>query len=323
MAAKKNETFTATEQAAIREKVRAILADEDLSQTEAARESGIAYGTFTGWLAGTYQGNNDRIAGDVQIWLSARADKAHAARKVPKAPEFQATPSAQAFIETLRYAQVMPDIAVIAGGAGIGKTVALQHYAASNPNVWAATMEPCSASLYTMLSELAEVMNVAEKVQTKLSRAIGRRVEGAGGLIVVDEAQHLDARALEQLRALHDRYGVGVALVGNETVYARLEGEGRKASFAQLFSRIGMRITQSKPRAADMCALIAAWGVTGAEEIRLLKAIARKPGALRVMTKCLRLASMIAAGAEEPLGVKHIKAAWERLSSQPVAEAAS
>ena len=316
MADTKNETFTEEEQAAIRAKVRSILSEENLSQTETARESGVAYGTFTGWLAGTYQGNNDRVAGDVQIWLAAREENARAARKIPQAPDFQETQSARSFTEILRYAQVMPDIAVIAGTAGIGKTMAARHYAATNPNVWTATMEPCSASVYPMLGELAEVMSITEKVQTKLSRAIGRKVEGTGGLVIVDEAQHLDARALDQLRALYDRYSVGIALVGNETVYARLEGEGRKPSFAQLFSRIGMRITQARPRAADMCTLIAAWGVTGAEEVRLLKAIARKPGALRGMTKCLQLASMIAVGAEEPLSVKQIKAAWERLSSQ-------
>lgn len=323
MAGTKNETFTDDDQAAIRARVQEILSAEGLSQAELARELGVPYGTFTGWFAGKYTGNNDRVAGEVQIGLAAREEKARAARKIPTAPDFQDTPSARAFIEIMRYAQIMPDMAVIAGGAGIGKTKALQHFAATNPNVWVATMEPCSSTVYPMLGELAEVMGITERVMTKLSRAIGRKVSGAGGLIIVDDAQHLDSRALDQLRALYDRYGVGIALVGNQTIYARLEGEGRKANFAQLFSRIGMRITQSKPRATDMCALISAWGVTGAEEVRLLKAIARKPGALRVMTKCLRLASMLARGAEEDLTSKHIKAAWERLSESPDAGAAS
>lgn len=316
---RKDNTFTPEEMAEIRDRVRAVMAAEGLSQADVARQSGVAYGTLTGWLAGTYAGNNDRVAGDIQIWLAARVEQRRAATAVPRPPGFHRTPSAEAFLETLRFAQVIPEISVIAGGAGIGKTTACRHYAETTPNVWLATMQPNTANIHAMLTEIAEVMGVVEKSPTRLARAIGRKVQDSGGLIVIDEAQHLAPTALDQLRSIYDRYGVGVALVGNETVYSRLEGEGRKAQFAQLFSRIGVRVTQFRPRAGDICALIAAWGVEDPEEVKLLKAIARKPGALRVMTKCLQLASMLAAGQGEPRAIGHIKAAWERLSASPPA----
>lgn len=313
-------TFTAEEMADIRAAVRAIMEAERLSQADVARDSGVKYGTFTGWLGGSYAGNNDRVAGAVQIWLSAREEKKRASAHVPKVPGFQMTPSAEAFLDTLRFAQIMPEISVIAGGAGIGKTTAIGHYARTTPNVWVATMDPSRANINPMLVELCEVMDVVEKSPTRLVRAIGDKIEGSGGLIVVDEAQHLAPVSLDQLRSIYDRYQVGIALIGNETVYSRLEGEGRKANFAQLFSRIGVRVTQARPKAADMCTLIKAWDVTDADEIKLLKAIARKPGALRGMTKCLQLASMLAAGAGEKRTIKHMKAAWDRLSATVQAE---
>jgi len=315
-------TFTASEVDAIRAQVRQVMEAEGLSQAAVARDCGVAYGTFSSWLGGTYQGRNDKVAGEVQIWLASREERKRAAAAVPRTPGFIETRSAAGFLEALRFAQVMPEISVIAGGAGIGKTSAAQHYAGSNPNVWLATMDPSTAGVHGMLAELAEVMGVVERVAMRLPRAIGRRVAGSQGLIVIDEAQHLQPVSLDMLRSLYDRYQVGVALVGNELVYARLEGEGRKAGFAQLYSRVGVRVTQTRPRAEDICALVQAWGVTDAEELRLLKAIARKPGALRVLTKCLQLATMLAGGAEEQRGAKHIRAAWSRLTASATEVAA-
>jgi len=308
-------TFTPEEMEEIRARVREIMASEGLSQTDISRESGVKYGTFTGWLAGTYQGNNDRVAGDVQIWLAARIDRKRQAAIMPREPGFQMTPTSGEILDMLAYAQMSPGIVVTAGGAGIGKTRAAEQYVSTNPCVWLVTMEPCTHSVYPMLGTIAEAMGIGEKVQTRLSKAIGRKVQGAGGLLIIDEAQHLDTKALDQLRSLHDLYGLGIALLGNQSVYSRLEGEGRSAGFAQLFSRIDMRKNQAKPKAGDMCALIKAWGVTDKEEIKLLKAIAGKPGALRGMTKVLKLATMLAAGASEPRTIKHIKAAYERLGT--------
>jgi len=315
-------TFSPEELADIRTEARAVLDAEGLTQAEGAREAGIAYSTFSAFLNGTYSGNNDKPAGDVQIWLSSRKEKQRTARAVPKSPEFLMTPTAASIITSLRFAQTMPDITVVAGGAGIGKTSCAEHYTATNPNVWKVTMEPNTSSVNTMLSEICETLGILERSPAKLSAAIRRKVQNTGGLLIIDEAQHLSSQALDQLRSIYDRAGVGIALLGNETVYSRLEGEGRKSSFAQLFSRIGMRLTQSKSRTGDACALLKAWGVENKDELRYLKAIAQKPGALRVLTKCLQLASMLAAGADEPRALKHYKAAWERLTTSTHQEAA-
>lgn len=314
-------TFTAEELDAIRAEITNIQQAEGLSQNDVAKASGVAYGTLNLFMNNKYQGSNERVAGELRIWLTARAENRRQRSIVPKVPSFIMTKSAASFQEALRYAQLMPEISVIAGAAGIGKTTAADNYAGTNPNVWKATMDPTMASVNTMLNEVAAVLGVTEKSATKLPRAIGRRVQDSGGLIIIDEAQHLSPQALDMLRSLYDRYQIGVALVGNETVYARLEGEGRKAQFAQLFSRVGVRVTRTKPYQDDMCELIKAWGVTEKDEIAFLKSIALKAGALRTMTKCLQLASLLAAGKNETRASVHLKAAYSRLTTQPIAEA--
>ncbi|WP_439098068.1 hypothetical protein, partial [Oceanospirillum linum] len=51
------------------------------------------------------------------------------------------------------------------------------------------------------------------------------------------------------------------------------------------------------------------------KETHLLKEIAAKPGALRGVTKALRLASMFAKGADDRLSTDYIKAAWTELGA--------
>ncbi|AUG53907.1 AAA family ATPase [Thalassospira marina] len=312
-----DQTFSDAEIEEIRASCQAVMEAEGYSQADVSRLAGIKYGTFTGWFKGTYAGNNSRVAGEVQIWLSSLGEKKEAATRTPRLPDYIETPSTREFIDALRFGHILPEIVIIAGGAGISKTTACEHYARTNRNVWLATMDPSSKGTHGLLVELAEVMDVTEKHAARLAKAICRRVEGTKGLIIIDEAQHLTTEALDQVRSIYDRaHGtVGVALVGNEQVYARLEGNGRKAGFAQLFSRVGVRITQSQPRAEDMCALVKAWGITDKEEIRVLKAIARKPGALRGMMKTLQLATMLAVGAGVPRTIEHIKMAYDKHSS--------
>jgi DNA transposition AAA+ family ATPase len=317
-------TFSDAEIEEIRIACQSVMEAEGFSQADVAKLTGIKYGTFTGWFKGTYAGNNSRIAGDVQIWLSGLGERKQAAARTPRLPDYIETPSTREFIDALAFGHLLPEIVIIAGGAGISKTTTCEHYARTNRNVWLATADPSSKGTHGLLVELAEVMDVTEKHAAKLARAICRRVEGTQGLIIIDEAQQLSTEALDQIRSIYDRARgtVGVALVGNEQVYARLEGNGRKAEFAQLFSRVGVRITQSRPKAEDMCVLIKAWDITDKEEIKLLKAIGRKPGALRGMTKTLQLATMLAAGAGVPRSIEHIKMAWDKHSSSFVSPSA-
>lgn len=303
-----------TEQDALRSAVRQVMAETGLNQADVSRESGVAYGTLTGWMAGTYSGKTERVAHDVKVWLDARAERTAAKAALPEAPGFQMTTMANRIIGVLQYAQAAPDFAVISAGAGVGKTTTISRYQATNPNVWVATMDESTSKLNGMLVELCASMSVSERSPGKLRDAICRKLQRSGGLLIVDEAQHLETRAFNQLRSIHDRCDVGIAVVGNDTVYSRLEGEGRKPAYAQLFSRIGMRLTRPKPYDHDIAAMIAAWGVKQDDEVRLLTAIARKPGALRGLNKTMTLAGMIAAGAGVPCQAQHIRQAWKQLS---------
>lgn len=291
------------------------------SVAAAAKDAGVAYSTFAAFLKGSYAGNNDKVAAEVEIWLSARAERRQTAAALPRSPVFQTTPTAQHILSILEFCQTAADFGVVVGGAGIGKTTSLKHYQQTHPNVWLATMDETTSSVNGMLREIVETMGLAERSNSEFSRALKRRMAGTNGLLIVDEAQHLIPQALNQLRSLHDRAGIGVVVAGNEEIYSRIDGG--KSRFAQLASRVGMRMSQPKPQAQDVCMLVKAWSVVDPNEIKYLKAVGNKPGALRTLDKVMKLAGMLALGANEPRSLKHLRAAYEqRQSGDKIAEAA-
>lgn len=288
-----------------------------LTQAEIARQSGINGTRLSQWINGRYPGDNAALEAEIARWIDVYKVRQLEARALPAAPEWVPTPSGERVMAALGYAQLAGDIAVVYGGAGLGKTTAITRYRATNPNVWIATMTPCTAGAVPALEEIADSLGIEVcGGAAKLQRAIIKRLRGTMGLLVIDEAQHLSVAALDAMRALHDATGLGLALVGNESVYARMTGGNRAAYLDRLFSRIGKRVRLTRSTKGDIEALIDAWGLTAKECRGALHEIAAKPGGLRGLTKVMRLASMFAAGSGRAVSCDDIKAAWRDLGGE-------
>lgn len=298
--------------------VAAIQADRRLSQTAMAKEIGISGTAMSQWLNGNYPADPTGLEQSIARWVDAYRERQLQAQALPAAPAWVSTPSAERVIAALGYAQVAGDIAIVYGGAGLGKTTAIEHYQISSPNVWHATMTSATPGVVPALEEVADAVGLREigGGAAKVQRAIIRRIQGTQGLLVIDEAQHLGVAALDAMRALHDTTGIGLALVGNEAVYARMTGGNRAAYLDRLFSRIGKRVRLVRPTQADVSALIDAWSIQPRACRQLLQDIAAKPGGLRGLTKVLRLASMFARGADREVSCDDIRAAWRDLGGE-------
>ncbi|MDI3259677.1 MAG: AAA family ATPase [Sinobacteraceae bacterium] len=288
-------------------------ADAKLTQSEIARQSGVNQARLNQWLRGVYAGDNAAVEAELARWLDAYRSRSHAARRMPPAPAWVPTPSGERVLAALGYAQLAGDIAVIYGGAGTGKTWTARHHQATSPNVWVATVSPSCSGLVPALEAVAAAVGVDEvNGARKLSEAIKRRLRGTQGLLVIDDAQALGIAALDELRSIHDATGVGLALLGNETVYARMTGGTRAAYLDRLFSRVGKRVRLLRATQADVDRLAEAWRVA-ADCKAVLREIAAQPGGLRLVTKVLRLATMTAEG--ERASREDLVAAWRSLGS--------
>lgn len=301
----------------IRAEVNRIAREEAISISALAREADIPVATFSGWLNGKYAGNNERIGAQAQRWLTARAEKRAAQAAQPITPGFIETPSARAHFQLLQHAQYAVDFCLDTGVPGIGKTTSARRYLEVTPHVFMITAQPSMTTVPGLLVEIAEALGIDYSASTqRLSQRIIRRLRGSQSLLIVDEAQHLVVIQIEMLRSIHDLAEVGVVLIGNETVFSRIDGAGRTTNYAQLFSRVGLRKHRIRVQPKDVELILDAWGIEDGATRRYAMSVAAKPGALRQLTKVLRYATMAARldVADAKPRVEHLKSAYAALS---------
>lgn len=292
------------------QRVQAAATELGINQSQLSKQMGLTPAVLNQWLALKYKGNNDKVNAAATRWLLAQ----ERGQEMPvfEPPKFIETPTATKIMDVLTDAQTNGELAVIYGGAGVGKTEAIKAYLEQSNNVWHVTMSPAASSAGNCLDEICCSLGIdAGGRAVKAQRALVKFLKDSHGILIPDEAQHLSTSALETLRSIFDMTGVGMVLVGNDSVYAKLTGGRRAAEFAQLYSRIGQRLKIVKPTRADVMAIVEAWHVDDKESKSLLAEIANKPGGLRGMIKTLRVASQMTDGIPS---VDDLRAAWEHLA---------
>ena len=295
----------------IRAGLRTLVENEETTFKQIALESGLSAGTISSFINDKYNGDNERVSQILQRWL----EKYHAVAELPEPPRFVETQTVKQIWTSMRFASLTESIAVVCGNPGVGKTEAAREYRRTNNNVWMITITPSCASVLECLTELAfELgMNDAPRRKGPLSRALRRRLEGTQGLVIIDEADHLGAEVLEELRLLQESTRTGLVLMGNHRVYSNMTGGNRTVEFARLFSRIAKRTAINKTKKADVKAIADAWQINGENELELLQQIAQKPGALRILNHSLRLAAMTAHGKGERVNEDYLRQAFREL----------
>ena len=111
------------------ERTRKALKDGGLTQALAATEIGISDSALSQWLSGKYGGDEAAVEEKVERWLEARGEREELLARLPAPPDWADTPSSQRAIAGLTYAQMAGYIAVIHGGASVGKTMAARRHA--------------------------------------------------------------------------------------------------------------------------------------------------------------------------------------------------
>lgn len=262
-------------------RVRGLL--ETVSQRDLAERIGVSHATLGHWLDG------DRPARKVGPAVSAWFAKLQVQSK---GKSFIVTPSSVRVKAALEHAREYGEFVVIHGGPGVGKTITARQFVVGTPGACMVTVDPMTSGLIPALEAVAEGLGITDAAggAKRLGALIQRRIEqGSDVVLLIDEAQHLSMAAVEALRAIHDRTGCGLVLMGNETSYTRLIGGPRTAHYAQIRSRIGLRVRLAKPTDEDIRYVAAAWGVVDERALKVLREVASRPGALRSVSKLLLL----------------------------------
>lgn len=293
-------------------RIKALLEQSIVTQAQIAKEIGVSPSTVNQLLNGNYKADPAPMLQKLANWLTARDQRADA----PRDPGFVMTETAKQIIADMNYAMATESIVIIHGISGVGKTTALREFQRTNNNVWVITTSPSRSTMTECMYELAMELGMenAPRLRGPLARALRRRLLNTKGLIVVDEADHLDRPTLEELRILVEEVGIGMVLVGNSRVYTQLTGGQRSEDFARLYSRVAKKRALTKAKKADVMAVASAWNIEGAVERDLLVRISERPGALRLVSKNLKLAMACSCG--EPLTEQVLQYAFNELEGE-------
>lgn len=280
--------------------------------SQLAKETEIPAGTLQPFCAGTYQGNNDNIARKVFQFRQSVEMQMKRQQALPRNPGYFETETSRRLMMLLEVAH-MGRITVAATGPGTGKTMAVREYAARAQPTYIATMKPSCASLNAMLLEVHRALGLEPRrvPSADASRVVLERVRGRKALLVVDEANYLSIEAIEEIRSWHDETGLGICLLGNEELLARIETGRHRDQFARLNRRIAMRHTQRVPVRADVRAFCDAWGIDQPDIRTYLEKIALTPdsGGLGECQQLIESGSMLAAAEDRGLSLSDLREA--------------
>ncbi|GHU56388.1 hypothetical protein AGMMS49975_19590 [Clostridia bacterium] len=182
------------------------------------KELDTSHSGLSQFLGGTYTSPHTfvpKVQNLVQMYNERMA--------APKEPPFQETAISKQVWETIRYAHIQHQMAVVYGDAAVYVNIP------SNMGTMA-----------TLDYRIAKKLRVSGKNSVERFEHIIETLSGSNKVIIVDEAQELTAKAIDHLRAIYDEACVGVVLIGNEKIKETLRGIGdsQERGRTQLFSRI-------------------------------------------------------------------------------------
>lgn len=207
----------------------------DTSQADLARAMGLSPSRLNQWLSNSYKGNLEVIDVAVTSFLEKQREKE--SRQQLEFP-FVITSIAKKTGEICRMAHLDKDIGLVHGAAGLGKTTALKYYATKNPDTLLIEAD-LGFSARTLFQHLHKSLGLTGRGTIHaMFEDVVEKLRDSGRLIIVDEAEHLPYRALELLRRVHDKAGIGIVLAGMPRLVENMRG--RNGEYAQLYSRIGV-----------------------------------------------------------------------------------
>ncbi|HGG6757209.1 TPA: AAA family ATPase [Salmonella enterica subsp. enterica serovar Java] len=217
--------------------LRDVMDSHGYSQGQIARAIGRSVTAMSQYLQGKYNGDIADMEERIGHFLRRVREKQNALRIDER---FVSTPTASKGLEVLSYAHLESEICVLFGAAGLGKTMILREYARRDSNVIFIEADP-GFTARTLLEELCGSLRLSKNgnIHTLIDLCV-EKLKGTGRLLIIDEAELLPYRALEVVRRLHDKAGIGVVMAGMPRLIVNLKG--KRGEFAQLYSRVALAL---------------------------------------------------------------------------------
>lgn len=280
------------------------------SQSRVGKELGVSKATVSLFLSGTYSGNNQELARNVEQLLSMGA----ARKATAQAPDICLKVRNTIEVEhTAGIAHVEGDIALIYGPAGCSKSTSLRHYADNNHGVLYVEADATANTVRSILKLILGAMGEEGRGSTAdLMQRILAKLKGTKKLLILDEAQHLSERSFDAIRAINDKAHVGIVYAGNPSILRRMFGR-QAEGYDQIYSRISNIVCLNNNFSKeDVSAIYDGFGFSQ-ECLDYLYRISKRKGGLRLMVKQCRVAQNIALAMGEEFSVEHLDEAAAKM----------
>ena len=271
-----------------------------LSRNAAAKRigPGVSGPTLGLWLRGEYTGDVPAVEERIRRWIATEREAAKLSLAAAGLDVHRDLDVTGEVAGLLAHAQALGDIVLIHGSSGSGKSWAARRYCETHAAAWYLEMTCAVRSLSGLLGLVSDAVGAGawHASALKAERAAIERLRDRGGLLVIDEADHLSAKLLDELRCIafhRDVAGCGLALIGEEGLTQTL------ARCPRIIGRVGARLQKKKPAESDVAMLVS--GVIGRRpsrrELKAAMTAATGPGGLHALRRTLARAWMSARAA--------------------------
>ena len=218
-----------------RKQLAALMQQYSKTQKQISKETDLSTATISQFLDGSYKGDNEKIKSILDKYIEMTKDRGN---NSPGVTFYKDLYNTKETLFICRYAHLNNDIALICGEAGAGKTTALNYYKDNNIGGVMVTADPCCSSSLGILKRVTKTLNRATKSdKSVMMDDLIEHLKGSNKLLIIDEADHLTLSALQTIRTLNDKAGIGVVLSGNDKIYKQMYSGQKSYEFDQIKTR--------------------------------------------------------------------------------------
>jgi hypothetical protein len=213
-------------------KLLQLMRERGLTQIAVSRALNLSPTTLSLWLKGDYNADDKNIVEKVNAFINRESEKDLATMYKSG---FIETSVAKTIFEIARKCHIKNKVGVIYGGAGLGKTTTVKEYAEQNPDAILIEADLGYTPKVLFQKLLRKLGMTPSGSIHEMHEAIIDKLSDSGRIIIIDEAEHLPYKALELIRRIYDKAGVGILLIGMPRLYYNLCG--KKGEYEQLYTR--------------------------------------------------------------------------------------
>lgn len=186
--------------------------------------------TISAWKKGVYNGNNEQIDKAVKKFLYTERVKRY---KVPTTLEYVELDSTSKIMNVLKTTLRDGLISCVTGDSGTGKTTAINQFI-KKYNVILIEANRTFRNPFEYLKNIHNHPLVGARhkmgtgrvlTQNEMFENIVEAIKGKVTMIIVDQCDYLSLKAIDVIRSVNDKAGVGICFVGLPSFQYTLKGD--------------------------------------------------------------------------------------------------